>query len=205
MLGFKSVPQDLFLRNKFRRAAVRVEADKSVQHVVHESKRAACEVLLMNGREVPAYDRSGKGAVGTLPKGVGAVPGMRAVGSLAYASVYEQSQFSEAGRAAPAEIPFYLERRLECGQRDPKTGKMHDLWVTDNGWGKPGRTLTLQAALGLAEGHVNSRVVVRDAWGRYNVVGGKNVPQEQSSRPGPRPAGSSPAPKSKLKGAAGMW
>lgn len=179
---------------------MRVEADKSVQHVAHESKRVSSEQVLVGGKwRAPTGDgRPGSCGSGVLPKGVRYAEGLRTSGSIAYASVYEQGMMSEAGRVAAPPVPFYLERRLACGQADSQ-GRVFPLWVTDTSRGrtridpKTGEIsgLTLAAARGLAAANPQwQRVSVRDAWGRY-------VPEVV---PGNRQA----ATRGK-KGAAGMW
>jgi len=52
-------------------------------HVQHEAKRYASEVIEVNGRTVRVRG-------GVMPSGAPMLPGMRAVGTLAYASIYSQ-------------------------------------------------------------------------------------------------------------------
>jgi hypothetical protein len=84
-------------------------------HVKHEAKRLASEVLTVKGRELTARG-------GVLPRGVSAPPGLRAVGSMAYASIY--SSVTEE-REPP---DFYVERRLTRSVRGDD-GARHE-WIT---------------------------------------------------------------------------
>jgi hypothetical protein len=85
-----------------------------MQHIKHEAKRRANEVLRRGKRELVA-----KG--GVLPLGAPAMPGLRAVGTIAYASIYSQV-------CEERERPFYVERRISRAVRDD-TGESHQ-WVS---------------------------------------------------------------------------
>jgi hypothetical protein len=84
-------------------------------NVKHEAKRRASEVLTVRGKQLTA-----KG--GVLPRGVGAPPGLRAVGTMAFASIYSDTAEE---RARP---PVLVERKISRALRDD-TGERHQ-WIT---------------------------------------------------------------------------
>lgn len=110
------------------------------QHVQHEGKRLANEV-----------DHNGRVAVGgVLPKGTRYVRGMRATGTIAFATIYMQS----AGKA-PREKSYYVER---CHK---------GVWVTAE---RSMQGRNIEEARNICKALPGYRLVVRNGLGAYTPV-----------------------------------
>lgn len=123
------------------------------QHVQHEATRLAAEVLV-RGKGPRKREHRVNG--GVLPAGVGRLAGLKAVGSIAYASVYTQR---DGIKPRPAPPDFHVERRLRSG-----------IWVVD----KNAHCKTLEQARNYVHGFAKvSRVMVKNWIGAFNPDRGR--------------------------------
>lgn len=132
----------------------------TTQHEQHESTRRAAEVVV-RGRGHKRREHRLRG--GCLPDRHEYVKGLRAVGVLAYASIYTLND--EFKHPAPRKPDFLVERRLARAVAVEGGGSTE--WVTA---GRSEQCKTLEQARRYVRGRVNYRVVVLNVRGNYDPI-----------------------------------